>query len=70
MTASRARVVHAGAALVAVTAGPASVTVVCVAVTLLSLALAGPLSWLDRRLPPTPVRGAASAPAATSATAQ
>ena len=50
--------------------GAASVAVTCVGVTLLFLALAAVLARLDRRMPPTPVRGAATAPAATSATAQ
>lgn len=49
-------------------AGPVAVT--CVGVTVLFLALAGVLSWLDRRMPPTPVREAAPAPGAPAATAQ
>jgi uncharacterized iron-regulated membrane protein len=46
------------------------VAVTCVGVTVLFLALAGVLSWLDRRMPPTPVRGATPAPGAPAATAQ
>ena len=50
--------------------GAGSVAVTCVGVTVLFLALAGVLSWLDRRMPPAPVREAAPAPAAPAATAQ
>ncbi len=50
--------------------GAGSVAVTCVGVTLLFLALAGVLSWLDRRMPPAPVRGTATAPAAAATTAQ
>ena len=50
--------------------GAGSVAVTCVGVTVLFLALAGVLSWLDRRMPPTPVREAAPAPGAPAATAQ
>ena len=50
--------------------GAASVAVTCVGVTLLFLILAGALSWLDRRMPPAPVRRAAAAPAAPTTTAQ
>jgi hypothetical protein len=49
-------------------AGPVAVT--CVGVTVLFLALAGVLSWLDRRMPPAPVRGMATAPAVAATTAQ
>jgi hypothetical protein len=52
------------------TKGAGSVAVTCVGVTLLFLALAGVLSWLDRRMPPAPVRGTATAPAAAATTAQ
>ena len=50
--------------------GAGSVAVTCVGVTVLFLALAGVLSRLDRRMPPTPVREAAPAPGAPVATAQ
>ena len=50
--------------------GAGSVAVTCVGVTVLFLALAGVLSWLDRRMPPAPVRGTATAPAAAATTAQ
>jgi len=50
--------------------GAGSVAVTCVGVTLLFLALAGVLSWSDRRMPPAPVRGTATAPAAAATTAQ
>jgi hypothetical protein len=50
--------------------GVASVAVTCVGVTLLFVALVAVLARLDRRMPPTPVRGAATAPPVTSATAQ
>jgi hypothetical protein len=50
--------------------GAGSVAVTCVGVTVLFLALAGALSWLDRRMPPTPVRETAPGPAAPVATAQ
>jgi hypothetical protein len=50
--------------------GAGSVAVTCVGVTALFLALAAVLSWLDRRMPPTPVRGAAPDPVVTTTTAQ
>jgi hypothetical protein len=50
--------------------GGGSVAVTCVGVTVLFLALAGVLSWLDRRMPPTPVRETAPGPGAPAATAQ
>ena len=50
--------------------GAASVAVTCVGVTVLFLALAGALSRLDRRMPPVPVRGAATGPAVATTTAQ
>jgi hypothetical protein len=50
--------------------GPGPVAVTCVGVTVLFLALAGVLSWLDRRMPPAPVRGTATAPAVAATTAQ
>ena len=50
--------------------GPGSVAVTCVGVTVLFLALAGILSWLDRRMPPAPVRRAAAAPAPAATTAE
>ena len=50
--------------------GAGSVLVTCVGVTVLFLALAAVLSWLDRRMPATPVREAAPAPGAPAATAQ
>ncbi len=49
---------------------PGSVAVTCVGVTVLFLALAAVLSWLDRRMPPAPVREAAPGPGAPAATAQ
>jgi hypothetical protein len=39
-------------------------------VTVLFLALAGLLSWLDRRMPPAPVRRAAAAPQPAATTAE
>jgi len=50
--------------------GAASVAVVCVALTVLFLALAAGLSALDRRMPPVPVRRAAAAPAGATTTAE
>ncbi len=50
--------------------GAASVAVTCLGVTVLFLALAALLSWLDRRMPPAPVRRAAAAPAVATATAE
>ncbi|HYN65507.1 MAG TPA: Pr6Pr family membrane protein [Ornithinibacter sp.] len=52
------------------TEGAGSVAVTCIGVTVLFLALAAVLSALDRRMPPAPVRGAATAPARTTTTAQ
>lgn len=50
--------------------GAGSVAVTCVGVTVLLLGLAAVLSWLDRRMPPTPVRETAPGPEATATTAQ
>ena len=50
--------------------GAASVAVTCLGVTVLFLALAALLSWLDRRMAPAPVRRAAAAPAVATATAE
>ena len=50
--------------------GAGSVSVTCLGVTVLFLALAGVLTRLDDRMPPAPVRGAAAAPTPTPTTAQ
>jgi len=50
--------------------GAGAIAVTCLGVTLLFLALAGVLSWLDRRMPPAPVRGTATAPVHPMTTAQ
>ncbi len=50
--------------------GAGAVTLACVAVTVLFVALLALLTWLDRRLPPTPVRGAGRAQPARLSTAE